>query len=135
MARQLKLEEFNIIKIEYIPSFITSSPLPNGEKTYEFCTFAEFKDWVQSYVCIHCLVDFAMSNNRSPETLSEWLDMGCGCEIDIEDDTNQIDWASKMTQPSNLEEELSMLNDDFGIGDQDISVSLPDDVIDMLKDE
>lgn len=95
-----------MIIVTYIPSG-ESSPLPNGKTECRFDDFQTFKEWVQGYVCIHCLVDFYDFNEKIPVTLSDWLDMGCGCEIFIEDDSDMIDWDSKMVLPENFAQELA----------------------------
>lgn len=91
-----------MIIVEYYPSG-EQSPLPNGERMYKFDTFIEFKQWVQNYVCVHCLVDFYDFNEVVPSTLEHWLDMGCGCEIGIEDQDNIIDWNALMVLPDNFD--------------------------------
>jgi hypothetical protein len=93
-----------MITVEYYPAG-EKSPLPNGDATHSFETFDDFKAWVQSYVCIHCLVDFyEFSNGKVPTTLEHWLDMGCGCEIGVGDPNNMIDWDSQMELPNNFME-------------------------------
>ncbi len=93
-----------MIIVEYYPAG-EASPLPNGETVHLFKTFEDFKEWVQSYVCIHCLVDFYdFYDNAIPSTLKDWLDMGCGCEIGVEDPNDLIDWDSKMKLPDNFME-------------------------------
>ena len=94
-----------MIQVEYYPAY-EGSPLPDGNKCYNFETFESFKDWVQSYVCRACLLDFKDCAGRNPETIKDWLEMGCGCEIGVTDDTNMIDWNSKMVLPENFEELL-----------------------------
>lgn len=92
-----------MIKVEYYPSG-EKSPLPEGNSEYSFETFEDFKGWVQKYVCVHCLIDFYDCNDRKPKTIDDWLDMGCGCEIGIEDPQDMIDWESEMKLPENFEE-------------------------------
>jgi hypothetical protein len=92
-----------MISVDYYPSG-EGSPLPNGQSTYTFITFSEFKRWVQSYVCIHCLVDFKEQKGYDPSTLKHWLDQGCGCEIGIGDPNDKIDWDASMTLPENFED-------------------------------
>jgi hypothetical protein len=91
-----------MIAVEYYPSGETS-PLPNGQQIYTFITFQEFKRWVQSYVCVHCLVDFKEQNGYNPLTLAHWLDMGCGCEIGIDDPNSIIEQDALMVLPENFE--------------------------------
>ena len=92
------------IKVEYYPAF-EKSPLPNpDEMEWEFQTFEEFKDWVQGYVCVHCLIDYEDLTGEQPTTLKHWLEMGCGCEIGITDESNMIDWNAKMEYPKGYEE-------------------------------
>jgi len=92
-----------MIIVEYYPAG-EASPLPNGSRTHSFSTFDAFKEWVRNYVCIHCLVDFKEFAGRNPETIGDCLDMGCGCEIGITDETNMIVWNTKMALPENFEE-------------------------------
>jgi hypothetical protein len=93
-----------MITVTYGPAG-EASPLPNGKSEYTFTGFEAFKDWVQGYVCVHCLVDFYYCNrNTAPSTLKDWLEMGCGCEIYIEDPNDMIDWDIKMQLPDNFME-------------------------------
>jgi hypothetical protein len=93
-----------MIVVTYLPAGETS-PLPGGLKTYGFIDFDEFKQWVQDYVCVHCLVGFKDFAGRDPETILDWLEMGCGCEIDIDYDKGDIDWNSSMILPKEYFEE------------------------------
>lgn len=85
-----------MIEVEYYPVFLIASPLPNKEKEYIFQTYEEFKEWVQSYVCVNCLLDFELFTCRQPKTIHDWLEMGCGCEIGIADPDNIIQWEDEM---------------------------------------
>lgn len=96
-----------MITVDYYPAG-ERSPLPNGKETYDFNTFQEFKDWVQSYVCVHCLVEYQELENEEPSTLSHWLEMGCGCEIGIEDPKDMIDWDAKMNLPQRYHDIMAM---------------------------
>ena len=90
-----------MIVVDFYPAG-ERSPFPDSSKTqWSFATHEEFKQWVQSYVCIHCLVDFYDFNQKDPETLHDWLDMGCGCEIGVTDEQNMINWDDKMIVPDN----------------------------------
>lgn len=85
-----------MITVEYLPSDPVS-PFPDSTQfTWKFETYSEFKEWVQGYVCVHCLVNFEELNGRQPKTLKDWLDMGCGCEIMIDDDRGLVDWEDEM---------------------------------------
>lgn len=88
-----------MIVVEYFP-IGERSPLPNGAKSVQFDTHADFKDWVKSYVCIHCLENFKDFYQKEPTTLSDWLWGGCGCEIGVEDQDNQIHWDDVMEYPT-----------------------------------
>ena len=85
-----------MIIVNYLPVFLTSSPLPNGKQSCSFSSYEDFKTWVKSYVCIHCLEDFEEFYERKPTTVSDWLSMGCGCEIEIIDESNAINWKDFM---------------------------------------
>lgn len=89
-----------MIAVEFMPAG-ERSPLPHGERIYNFLSFSEFKKWVQGYVCIHCLNDFKDMTEKDPETIEDWLSMGCGYEIYIEDPNTLIDWDAKMVLPEN----------------------------------
>ena len=106
-----------MIKVEYLP-FSTNTPLPDPTKTeWVFESHADFKQWVQNYVCIHCLVDFYDLKRQDPKTLDDWLTMGCGCEIDVTDEENEILWDDLMTLPENYATErdnyVAMMIDAF----------------------
>jgi hypothetical protein len=94
-----------MIAVTYLPAGEVS-PLPGGLKSYAFIDFDEFKNWVQDYVCVHCLVDFKEFTGKDPITIADWLEMGCGCEIDIEYDEGDIDWDSKMILPKEYFERI-----------------------------
>lgn len=84
------------IIVEYLP-VCEKSPFPNPtQDKWEFKTHQEFKEWTQGYVCVHCLVDFLDFRGKEPETLNDWLDMGCGCEIEVIDESNLIQWDDVM---------------------------------------
>jgi hypothetical protein len=85
-----------MITVEYYPVFITTSPLPNGKQFDTFNSHEEFVSWVKTYVCKHCLEDFKDFYGRPATTLDDWLDMGCGCEIGVEDPDNLINWYEAM---------------------------------------
>lgn len=118
------------ITVRYLPAH-ESSPLPNGAKAHIFASSEEFKVWVQSYVCTNCLVDYHSFAGAKPETLADWLDGGCGCEIGIHDDGNTIEWESKMVQPKDLDDQIAMSKQ------RDLSESdvLPDGVMGVLTNE
>ena len=84
------------IVVTYMPADEVS-PLPNNMKEYTFESHVAFKEWVLSYVCGTCLIDFEDFYNKVPETLEDWLSMGCGCEIRIEDKNNMVYWNDGMT--------------------------------------
>lgn len=79
------------IKVVYLPAGETS-PLPKGNKEHTFLSYLVFKEWVIQYVCIHCLKDFEEFYGKQPKTLGDWLAMGCGAEIYIEDLDKLIYW-------------------------------------------
>lgn len=84
------------IKVEYYPAF-EKSPFPNPDVSeWEFESHEEFKEWVQGYVCVHCLIDYEEWTGKQPTTLGHWLHMGCGCEIGVDDTDNIIDWDDEM---------------------------------------
>lgn len=94
------------IVVEYLPAG-EHSPFPDPEKTtWSFNSHDEFKQWVQGYVCVHCLVDYLEFRGTEPETLAHWLDMGCGCEIDVADEHNMINWDDKMEKTEKIRAEL-----------------------------
>jgi len=88
-----------MIVATFLPSG-EKSPLPGGLEIYAFFNFDEFKRWVQDYVCVNCLVDFKELMGKDPSTIEDWLEMGCGCELDLEYDEGDIDWEAKMTLPA-----------------------------------
>lgn len=83
------------ITVLYMPGF-EKSPLPNGDKEHTFLTHDAFKEWVATYVCGACLLDFENEYGQQAETLKDWLDGGCGCEIHITDPDNLIYWNDRM---------------------------------------
>lgn len=94
------------IVVEYYPAG-EPSPFPDPSVTeWQFKTHDEFKRWVQGYVCIHCLIDFFEFTGKEPETLHDWLHMGCGCEIGVTDDSNLIDWDDKMVKSDDYHKAL-----------------------------
>ena len=95
-----------MIEVIYLPAG-EKTPLPDGNVEYEFNDFTTFKQWVQDYVCIHCLIDFYNFADKLPVTLGDWLDMGCGCEIFVYDEKNMIDWDSEMILPETFAQELA----------------------------
>lgn len=88
-----------MITVEYYPMG-EYSPLPDGKRIVTFNTHVDFKDWVKSYVCVHCLEDFKEWYSKEPETLGDWLWGGCGCEIGVEDPDDQIHWDDIMEYPT-----------------------------------
>ena len=88
-----------MITVEYYPAY-ERSPLPNGDREHVFETYHDFKEWVKGYVCIHCLETFKAWHGKEPETLADWLDGGCGCEIGIDDPDEQICWNDIMEYPT-----------------------------------
>jgi hypothetical protein len=98
----------NSIVVEWYPAG-EYSPFPDKEAPeWAFSSHEEFKEWVQGYVCVHCLVDFLDFTGREPETLKEWLGMGCGCEIGVTDESGMIRWDDKMIK---TEETVTALNE------------------------
>lgn len=90
-----------MIVVEYYPAG-EKSPFPDTNAAeWTFNTHEEFKQWVQGYVCVHCLVDFYDWHRKDPTTLADWLAMGCGCEIGVTDENNMINWDDKMIVPEN----------------------------------
>lgn len=95
-----------LIEVEYYPDG-EQSPFPDpNERKWVFETHEDFKSWVQGYVCVHCLVDFASIYNKTPTTLRDWLDTGCGCEIGVTDVDAAINWEDTMALPDSFEQEL-----------------------------
>lgn len=95
-----------LIVVEYYPAG-EKSPFPNPDvNEWIFETHDDFKQWVQGYVCTSCLVDFLEFRGFVPETLADWLDMGCGCEIGVTDEDKIINWEDRMTLPDNFQTEL-----------------------------
>lgn len=92
-----------MITVTYLPSGETS-PLPNNQEEYTFANVYSFYDWVQSYACFGCLVDFYQLYDKKPETLEDWLCMGCGTEISIDDTMDAIDWDRKMSLSDDFEQ-------------------------------
>lgn len=85
-----------MILVEYLPADETS-PFPDPlEFQWRFEDHQSFKDWAQKYVCVHCLIDYEDFRGLQPKTLKHWLDMGCGCEIFVEDPQKLIDWDADM---------------------------------------
>ena len=106
------------IIVEYLP-FGEPSPFPEPDKcTWEFKTHQEFKEWVQGYVCVHCLVDFLDFRGKEPETLADWLNMGCGCEIEVTDDSNLINWDDKMIKTDEIKSVLEDYKKNISEGEE-----------------
>jgi hypothetical protein len=80
-----------MITVTYLPSG-ERGPFPDGATEGVFNTHAEFKAWVKAYVCEHCLVDFEELTGRNATSIGDYMAMGCGCEVDVEDPNNLIDW-------------------------------------------
>jgi hypothetical protein len=99
-----------MIEVEYYPSGSSLFPDPKSSK-WHFANAQALYDWVQSYVCQACLVDFYEFHGKYPETLKDWLDMGCGCEIGITDNHNMIDWNYAMKLPDNFDQIVAEYND------------------------
>ena len=94
------------ILVEYLP-WSEPSPFPDPtQNVWKFENHKDFKEWVQEYVCEHCLVDFLDFRGREPETLSDWLDMGCGCEIEVTDKSNLIHWNDQMIKTDHIKSVL-----------------------------
>ena len=83
------------ITVLYMPAG-EKSPLPNGNREHLFITHNEFKEWVATYVCGSCLLDFENEYGKPAETIGDWLEGGCGCEIDVDDPNNMIYWNDAM---------------------------------------
>jgi hypothetical protein len=97
------------IVVEFYPAG-EKSPFPNPDVSdWTFNSHDELKQWVQDYVCIHCLVDFYDSHQKDPETLDDWMSMGCGCEVGVTDDSNMINWDDRMIVPK----EYPKMRDDY----------------------
>ena len=64
----------------------------NAAFTKTFKTAACFAHWVSQYVCEACLDDFEDFEGRKALTVRDYLSMGCGCESDIEDPNEIINW-------------------------------------------
>ena len=84
-----------MIRVTYMPSG-EAGPFENSATEKDFETFNEFKDFVKNYVCEHCLVDFKDWEDRETLTIADYLSMGCGAEIFVEDEENMIDWEYKV---------------------------------------
>ncbi len=78
-----------MITVTYAPSD-SGSIGPNGEKGLKFNTHADFRDWVEGYICESCHSWFEESNGRDMETVREYLGSGCGCEVTIVDPDGMI---------------------------------------------
>jgi len=97
------------ITVEWYPAG-EDSPFPDNSATeWNFVSHEEFKEWVQGYVCQHCLIDFLDFRGKEPETLKDWLDMGCGCEIGITDNGKIIKWDDQMKKT----EAVQLLLDEY----------------------
>lgn len=95
-----------MIVVEYYPAG-EPSPFPDSTaREWSFASHDQFKDWVQCYVCVHCLIDFFEFTGKEPVTLEDWLEMGCGCEIGVLDPQNLINWDDKMAYPESYPEQL-----------------------------
>lgn len=95
-----------MIVVEYYPAG-EPSPFPDSSaREWTFDTHEQFKDWVQGYVCVHCLVDFLEFTGKEPVTLHDWLHMGCGCEIGVTDENNMINWDDPMIMTEKARTEL-----------------------------
>lgn len=84
-----------MIAVTYMPAG-EPGPFKDGATEGVFNTHAEFKSWVKSYVCEHCLVDFEEFTGRKATSIGDYMAMGCGCEVYIEDPENIIDWDEEM---------------------------------------
>lgn len=97
------------ITVEWYPAG-EDSPFPDPKATeWTFNSHQEFKEWTQGYVCNYCLVDFLEFTGKEPETLKDWLSMGCGCEIGVTDENEIIYWEDKM----NMTEEQRLALDEW----------------------
>ena len=80
-----------MITVTYLPSG-ERGPFKDGATEGVFNTHDEFKAWVKSYVCEHCLEDFEDFTERKAVSVADYMSMGCGCEVYVEDPENIIDW-------------------------------------------
>jgi hypothetical protein len=96
----------NKITVEWYPAG-EDSPFPDPKAIeWAFNSHEEFKEWVQGYVCVHCLVDYLGFRGKEPETLKDWLNMGCGCEIGITDESSMINWNAPMIKTDEVKQIL-----------------------------
>lgn len=84
-----------MINVFYLPAG-ELGPFENGSREKSFETSADFKEWVRSYVCSSCLKDFRDFTGKEAKTIMDYLSMGCGCEIFVEDYSDLIDWDEDM---------------------------------------
>ena len=80
-----------MITVTYLPAG-ERGPFKDGATEGVFNTHAEFKRWVKSYVCEHCLESFEDFIGRKAISIGDYMEMGCGCEVHVEDPNNLIDW-------------------------------------------
>lgn len=78
-----------MITVTYLPAD-ELGPFMGGKGIFE--THDDFKAWVKNYVCNHCLEHFEEFTGRKATSVGDYMAMGCGCEVDVEDPNNLIDW-------------------------------------------
>ena len=81
-----------MITVEYLPADGPISMIPEG--TIAFNTANEFVVWLSAYVCQSCLNEYKNFHDKEPKTVADWLWGGCGCEIEIHDPENMIDYET-----------------------------------------
>ena len=79
-----------MITVTYLPAG-ERAPFKDGATEGAFNTHADFKAWVKNYVCEYCLVDFEEETGRKAVSIGDYMAMGCGCEVYVEDSENIID--------------------------------------------
>lgn len=84
-----------MITVTYLPAY-ENTPFKDNETQCVFQSHEDFKEFVRGYVCNSCLKDFKDFCERDAVSVADYLDMGCGCEIDIEDPNNLIRWDESM---------------------------------------
>lgn len=73
-----------MIEVTYLPA--DDGNLGYGKKARCFPVAGEFYTWLKSWVCKSCAGEY------EPKTVSDYMSTGCGCEIDVEDPKDMIDW-------------------------------------------
>jgi hypothetical protein len=84
-----------MIKVIYLPAG-EPGPFVDGAREGIFESHDDFKSWVKSYVCGYCLEDFEEFTGRKAVSVADYMAMGCGCEVEVEDPENIVNWEDEI---------------------------------------